>query len=82
MRQNAAAQLTALADGTLSVHKHPAVMRRVRRSASLSRALQQQRFAVEVVRSVTEPPPAGLRAWLDRACSDAAAVQGRHGAGQ
>jgi hypothetical protein len=80
VRRNAAAELAALADGTLPVHKHAAVMGRVRGSASLSRALEQQRFAVEVVRSLTDPAPARLRAWLDRACWDAAAVQGRQGA--
>lgn len=80
MRRRTAGELAALADGTLAAQKHAAVMRQVRRSATLSRALEQQRFAVELVRSLTDPAPAKLHAWTERATSDAAAAQGRHGA--
>jgi hypothetical protein len=80
VRRRTAGELAALADGTLAVQKHAAVMRRVRRSARLSRALEQQRFAVEVVRSLADPAPARLRAWTERASSNAAAVQDREGA--
>ena len=34
------------------------------RSPELSRALEQQRFAVNLVRSLADPAPSSLRAWL------------------
>jgi hypothetical protein len=75
--RRAAADLAALADGTLAVQNRAAVMKRVTRSISMSRALDQQRLAVSVVRSLTDPAPARLRAWVERACSDTTAVQDR-----
>jgi len=80
VRRHSAGELAALADGTLAGHEAAAVMRQVRRSPRLSRALEQQRFAVEVVRSLTDPAPAKLRVWLERACSEASAEQRRQGA--
>jgi len=65
--------LAALADGTLPPHKRKALLRRVARSAKLSRALERQRLAVDAVRSLADPAPARLRAWVERATSEARA---------
>jgi hypothetical protein len=80
VRRRSTGELAALADGTLAGHEGAAVMGRVKRSPRLSRAFEQQRFAVEVVRSLTDPAPAMLRVWLARACSEASAEQHRQGA--
>jgi hypothetical protein len=80
VRRPATRELAALADGTLAAQKHATVMRHVRRSPRLSRALEQQRFAVELLRSLTDPAPARLRVWLERACSEASAGQPRQDA--
>jgi hypothetical protein len=59
--------LTALADGTLPQHRRDALQRRVTRSTELSRALEAQRLALEVVRPRRDLAPPGLRAWVERA---------------
>jgi hypothetical protein len=80
VRQHGTRELAALADGTLAARRHATLMRQVRRSPGLSRALKQQWLAVELLRSLTDPAPARLRVWLERACSDAATGEGRQGA--
>ena len=47
MRRRTAQVLATLADGTLPPPKREIVLRRVRRSAKLSRALHHQSFAIE-----------------------------------
>jgi len=61
--------LTSLADGTLPPWRRAAVRRSVARSAELARALEQQRFAVAVVRAQRDPAPHRLRVWLASAAS-------------
>jgi hypothetical protein len=61
--------IAALADGTLPVNRREALLRRVSRSAGLSRALEQQLLAVAAVRSLADPAPASLRALVEGACT-------------
>lgn len=70
MRRATARALAALADGTLPRPKRAALLRRVARSAKASRALEDQRFAVEVVRSLADPAPARLRELLEQGHQD------------
>jgi pyridoxamine 5'-phosphate oxidase family protein len=68
MRGRTERTLAALADGTLAAVERGPLLRRVRRSARLSRALEEQLSAVEIVRSLAHPAPARLREWAERAC--------------
>ena len=67
MRRRTARALTALADGTLPPRRRDALRWRVAQSAELSRALEAQRLAREVVRARRDPAPPGLRTWVERA---------------
>jgi hypothetical protein len=78
VRRRTARALTALADGTLPPQRRELLLRRVTRSSRLSRALAQQVLAIDVVRSLANPAPAGLRAWVERASREALA-SGRRG---
>jgi hypothetical protein len=62
--------LTMLADGTLPPRRREVLLRKVARSAELSRALDAQRFAIAVVDTRRDPAPPGLRAWVERAMRD------------
>jgi anti-sigma factor RsiW len=59
------AELTALADGTLSGRRRARLEAEVARSPELAEALEKQRRAVSALRSVEARAPAGLRARLE-----------------
>ena len=71
MTQRTARVLAALADGTLPSGRHAAILRRVGRSTALARALDQQLFAVALIRSLSNPAPAALRTWVEQTLHEA-----------
>jgi anti-sigma factor RsiW len=75
MRRRTARDLSALADGSLPAERRDALLRRIAASPRLARALEQQRFAVDVVRGLTPPAPTALRAWVRQAVREAAATR-------
>lgn len=66
MRRRTARELTHLADGSLSDERREALLQRVLTSPELARALTQQRLAIEALRSLDAPAPAGLRKLVQR----------------
>jgi hypothetical protein len=58
-------ELTALADGTLSGRRRRRVEERVAREPQLRAELDRQRLAIDALRSVDLPAPAGLRARIE-----------------
>src|SRR5205823_759304 len=66
VRRRTARQLTALVDGSLQPERRAAVLWRVWASPKPTRALEEQRFALEIVRELSTPAPASLRSWLER----------------
>ena len=54
-------EIAALADGTLTGRRRAALEERVARSPDLALALEEQRYALGIVRAIQPEPPPGLR---------------------